>query len=84
MLSLRHNENGQSLPTVVYSYRLSVLTVIWLYCIPVVKKLSRDGTTIPLQADTLCIYGDNPEALRFTRQLREALKAEDINIQAFK
>ena len=32
-----------------------------------------DGQVIPLQADTLCIHGDTPQAVAFARALRAAL-----------
>jgi UPF0271 protein len=35
-----------------------------------------DGTTIHLQADTLCIHGDNPHALEFAKVIAKQLLAE--------
>ncbi|RSL30237.1 LamB/YcsF family protein [Salibacterium salarium] len=40
-----------------------------------------DGTVFPLQADTICVHGDNPRSLDFTRQLKEVLKEEGIQLQ---
>ena len=35
-----------------------------------------DGTTIQLQADTLCIHGDNPHALVFAKAIAKQLRVE--------
>ena len=37
-----------------------------------------DGTDIPVQADTLCVHGDNPQAVALTHRLRAALTAEGV------
>lgn len=37
-----------------------------------------DGTDIEIKADTICIHGDEPRALEFAVELREALQAEGI------
>jgi UPF0271 protein len=34
---------------------------------------SIDGGTIKIQADTLCIHGDNPHALQFAKKIQDAL-----------
>ncbi|MDR1831665.1 MAG: LamB/YcsF family protein [Fusobacteriaceae bacterium] len=41
------------------------------------------GKDIPITAETVCVHGDNPEAVAFARGLREALEAERIVISAF-
>lgn len=43
---------------------------------------SVSGARITLNADTLCIHGDQPKALVFVRSLSAALKAHGIRIQA--
>ncbi|QKY70341.1 LamB/YcsF family protein [Lentibacillus sp. CBA3610] len=40
-----------------------------------------DGTTIAIEADTVCVHGDNPHALKFVEQLRGRLTAEGIDIR---
>ena len=40
-----------------------------------------DGTPIALQADTLCIHGDNPGAVPIARAIREALADAGIPVQ---
>ncbi|MCM3225683.1 UPF0271 protein [Terribacillus saccharophilus] len=47
------------------------------------KVTAVDGTDIAIQADTICVHGDEPEALQFVQQLRERLQAEQITIQNF-
>jgi 5-oxoprolinase (ATP-hydrolysing) subunit A len=42
-----------------------------------------DGTDVAIQADTICVHGDEPEALHFVQQLRERLQKENITIQHF-
>ncbi|MGN0983921.1 MAG: LamB/YcsF family protein [Gemmiger sp.] len=42
-----------------------------------------DGTDILLQADSICVHGDGPQALTFARRIREALCAENIPVRAF-
>ncbi|MBT2685104.1 5-oxoprolinase subunit PxpA [Bacillus sp. ISL-37] len=39
-----------------------------------------DGTEIEIKADTICIHGDEPQALDFAVRLNEALKAEGIEV----
>jgi len=41
-----------------------------------------DGAEVPLQADTLCLHGDNPHALAIARAVREALEAAGVSVQA--
>ncbi|MBT2662058.1 5-oxoprolinase subunit PxpA [Bacillus sp. ISL-45] len=39
-----------------------------------------DGTDIDIQADTICIHGDEPQALHFALKLKEALMEEGIKV----
>lgn len=39
------------------------------------------GTTIAIQADTICVHGDNAHALGFVSRIREALTAAGIEIK---
>ncbi len=41
-----------------------------------------DGTLIPLKADTICVHGDEPNAVLFVQQLKEALHNHGVVIQA--
>lgn len=38
------------------------------------------GKQVPVTADTLCLHGDQPGAVTFAQRLREAFKAEGINV----
>lgn len=40
-----------------------------------------DGGEIDLEADTICLHGDNPQAVNFARTIRKALEAEGIEIK---
>ena len=49
----------------------------------VVRKgtvMSAGGREIAVRADTVCLHGDNPEAVAFARRLRVALSAEGISV----
>ena len=39
-----------------------------------------DGTTIPLEAQTLCVHGDNPKAVDLVRSIRETLEADGVAV----
>ncbi|HET7746960.1 MAG TPA: 5-oxoprolinase subunit PxpA [Vicinamibacteria bacterium] len=41
-----------------------------------------DGSEVPLAADTLCLHGDNPSALRNAEAVRRALIAAGVEIRA--
>jgi UPF0271 protein len=41
-----------------------------------------DGTSVPMQAGTICIHGDGLHALDFARALRESLTEKGVRIQA--
>jgi UPF0271 protein len=41
---------------------------------------ARDGSKVPIQADTLCIHGDTPGAPLFARRIRERFQEEGIRI----
>ena len=40
-----------------------------------------DGSTIPLEVQTLCVHGDTPTALKLVKKIRETLEANDIKLQ---
>jgi UPF0271 protein len=45
------------------------------------KVTAVDGTEISIRADTICVHGDEPQALAFARRLREALQSEGVEIR---
>lgn len=46
------------------------------------KVRAVDGTDISVFGTTVCVHGDNPQAVAFVRQLRERLELEDVLIAA--
>lgn len=45
--------------------------------------VANDGSTVALQADSVCVHGDGPKALTFVRQLSAALPAAGIDVRPF-
>ena len=46
------------------------------------KVRSVDGVDVDLRAETICLHGDNPEAVDFARVLRLRLEKEGVTIRA--
>jgi UPF0271 protein len=46
------------------------------------KVQAVDGADVPVLASTVCVHGDNPEAVAFVRKVRERLEQEDVMIAA--
>jgi len=46
------------------------------------KVTTVNGEDISIQADTICVHGDEPEALEFVRKLRAKLEENQVAIQA--
>lgn len=42
-----------------------------------------DGSLVPVQADTVCVHGDGPEAVELARALRETLRRAGVTLRAF-
>jgi UPF0271 protein len=42
---------------------------------------ARDGSTVSVRADTLCIHGDTPGAAAAARAVREALEKQGVEIR---
>jgi len=40
-----------------------------------------NGTDIEIQADTICVHGDDPQALEFVTKLKQAFQQENIEIR---
>lgn len=45
--------------------------------------ITANGKTIPIVADSVCVHGDNPEAVAFTKGLREGLEKSGITVCNF-
>jgi UPF0271 protein len=43
--------------------------------------IGRDGSTIPIDADTLCVHGDSPAAVASARAIRERLDSAGIAVR---
>jgi UPF0271 protein len=46
------------------------------------KVRAVDGSDVEISAATICVHGDNPQAVEFVRKLRERLELEDVVIAA--
>jgi UPF0271 protein len=46
------------------------------------KVRAVDGTDVAITATTVCVHGDNPQAVTFVRKLRERLEQEEVMIAA--
>lgn len=44
------------------------------------KVSSIDGKLIPIKADSICVHGDNPEAVAFVKFIKESLIADGIEV----
>lgn len=42
------------------------------------------GKVIPIKADSICVHGDNPEAVNFVAKIRETLEKEGVEIKALR
>jgi UPF0271 protein len=44
------------------------------------KVVARDGSSIPIQVDTICIHGDTPDAARLAAAVRMGLEQAGITV----
>lgn len=42
-----------------------------------------DGTVVPVKADTICIHGDNEQALAFAQLIKQTLLDNKVEVQSF-
>jgi UPF0271 protein len=47
------------------------------------QVIAHDGTIVPIEAQSLCIHGDNPEAVSILQAIDEGLKKRGILKQSF-
>jgi len=64
---------------VLHDTEVMIRRVIRMIREKVVETVS--GKIIPIEAETVCIHGDNEAATEFVKKLAEALKAEGISIR---
>jgi UPF0271 protein len=48
------------------------------------KVVARDGSQVPLHADTLCIHSDTPGSPQIAAQVARTLREAGVNVSAFK
>lgn len=48
------------------------------------KVTAIDGTDIDINADSICVHGDNPEAVAFVKLIRERLEVDGVQVKAIK
>ncbi|NWG01389.1 MAG: LamB/YcsF family protein [Syntrophaceae bacterium] len=48
------------------------------------KVIAFDGTEIDLEADTLCVHGDNPAAVEMVKKIRQELKDAGVTVLPMK
>lgn len=46
------------------------------------QVIAHDGTPVTLEAETLCLHGDNPAALENARAVREALEKNGVEVRS--
>jgi UPF0271 protein len=46
------------------------------------KVTSHDGSGVALQADTLCVHGDNPSAVQNAQAVRQALSEAGVEVRS--
>jgi 5-oxoprolinase (ATP-hydrolysing) subunit A len=72
-LTSRQEENAM-----IHDSKLAITRVVRM--VKEGKVTAVDGTDLNIQADTICIHGDEPQALKFVTELKQALKKEGIQI----
>ena len=78
-----YEEDGALVPrgmegAVITDEALAIERVISIVKEHKVKAIT--GKEIELEADSICVHGDNAKALEFVRKIREALQKEGIEI----
>jgi 5-oxoprolinase (ATP-hydrolysing) subunit A len=54
-----------------------------LYLVQEGKVRSANGSAIPVQADTLCVHGDNPEVLAILDRVRDVMDKHGIPVRSY-
>ena len=80
-----YNDDGtlvsRRLPgAVIKDKELAIWRVVRMVREGLVESIS--GKSIPIRADSICVHGDNPEALEFVRNIRQSLTAEGVEIRS--
>lgn len=61
--------------------RAAVAHVLTMVCEG--HAIAVDGTKVPITAETICVHGDNPNAVAFVRRLRDELAAAGVAVKPF-
>lgn len=82
-----YNDDGtlvsRKLPgAVLHDKELAIRRVVRMVKEGKVESIS--GRDISIQADSVCVHGDNPQALEFVKNIRETLLAEGVAVQSLK
>ena len=48
------------------------------------KVIAANGKEIDIVADSICVHGDNPQAVLFVQEIRKALENESIELVPMK
>ncbi|MCK8824061.1 LamB/YcsF family protein [Fuchsiella alkaliacetigena] len=78
-----YNEDGTLVPreedgAVIHDSEVAIARVVKM--IKEAKVEAITGEEIAIQADTVCVHGDNPQAVEFVEEIRAALLAEGVEI----
>lgn len=65
--------------TMIHNTKLAVARIIRM--IKEGKVTAVDGSEVVIKADTVCVHGDEPKALEFVRELKDALHAANISLR---
>lgn len=72
----------RSMPgSVLHDRELAIRRTLQMVCEGTVESAS--GKLISIQADSICVHGDNPSALEFVRNIRAELEKNGVEIKPF-
>lgn len=81
----RYRHDGTLVPRTDAAALISNPTEAIEQCLRIITRkelMSVDGQPVRLQADTLCLHGDSPQALAFAQRLHGAFGENNISIKA--
>lgn len=78
-----YNDDGtlvsRKLPgSVIHDKEIAIARTVRMVTEGVVETIN--GKTIPIKADSICVHGDNPSALEFVKNIKQALEAKGVKI----
>lgn len=78
-----YNDDGtlvsRKLPgAVIHDKEVAIARTVRMVTEGVVETIN--GKTIPIKADSICVHGDNPSALEFVKNIKNALEAKGVKI----